>query len=293
MTGGSNLNTTITGLIAGATYSISVAANSNTLPSYARSTSFTIRKCVSYSTATSHIHSRTWLCFMGYMVSHKGVLYSDHDPVAMSNVGSNDSSAIICYTNYSDVHGSEHEGNWISPDGTRVDSSGSVPGFRTTRGPLTVRLLRTSGTPQQGIYRCVVQNDTAVLYTVHVGLYNSGEGIVLTLAWLCVYGKAFNHHLYVDTGHSQLSGGVWSLIVSSPSPVTTVTWTRYSHIFTTGNETVLDNPVTAQYTHTLIVTGRGAGRYTCTVANKVSPYSSADIVVRGKKTECDTFYFSF
>ena len=72
----------------------------------------------------------------------------------------------------------QHEGNWISPDGTTVDSSGSVPGFRTTRGPLIVRLLRTSGTPQQGIYQYVVQNDTAVLYTVHVGLYNSGEGVL-------------------------------------------------------------------------------------------------------------------
>ena len=47
MTGESNLTAAITGLIAGATYSISVAANSSTLPSYARSTSFTLRKCVS------------------------------------------------------------------------------------------------------------------------------------------------------------------------------------------------------------------------------------------------------
>ena len=113
------------------------------------------------------------------MVTFKGVFHPNHDLVVMSIVGFSDSSAIICYTNYSDVHGSGHEGNWISPDGTRVDSSGSVPGFTTTRGPLIVRLLRTSGTPQQGIYQCVVQNGTAVLYTVHVGLYNSGEGIVL------------------------------------------------------------------------------------------------------------------
>ena len=133
------------------------------------------------STATSHIqpsHSQTWLCLIGYMVSLKGVIYSDHGLVAMSNVGSSDSTAIICYTNLSDVHGSGHEGSWISPYGTTVDSSGSVPGLRTTRGPLIVRLLRTSRTPQQGIYQCVVQNDTAFLYTIHVGLYNSGEGIV-------------------------------------------------------------------------------------------------------------------
>ena len=63
MTGESNLNTTITGLIAGATYSISVAANSSTLPSYPTSATFTLGKCISQnskqlvSTATSHIQS--------------------------------------------------------------------------------------------------------------------------------------------------------------------------------------------------------------------------------------------
>ena len=124
---------------------------------------------LSATVGSSPSHSQTWLCFIGYTVSLKGVIYSDHGLVAMSNVGSSDSTAIICYS------GSEHEGSWISPDGTTVDSSGSVPGFRTTRGPLTVILLRTSGTPQQGIYQCVFQNDTAVLYT---GLYNSGEGIM-------------------------------------------------------------------------------------------------------------------
>ena len=74
---------------------------------------------------------------------------------------------------FNDDSNNDHEGNWISPDGTTVDSSGSVPGFTTTRGPLIVRLLRTSGTPQQGIYQCVVQNSTVI---PHVGLYNSGNG---------------------------------------------------------------------------------------------------------------------
>ena len=222
----------------------------------------------------------------------------------MSNVGSSDSSAIICYTNYSDVHGSGHEGNWISPVGTTVDSSGSVPGFRTTRAPLIVRLLRTSRTPQQGIYQCVVQNDTAVLYTVHVGLYNSGEGIdfcVFKILWL---EKLVYNTYSPSTGHIQLSGGVnFTLVsdnqftltcISTGGPATTVTWTRYSsYIFTEGNETVLDDPVTAQYTHTLTVAGRRLGRYTCRVTNKVPSVSSAELFVNGKKTECDTFYSSF
>ena len=93
----------------------------------------------------------------------------------------------------------QHEGNWISPDGTTVDNSGSVPGFMTTRGPLIVRLLRTSGTPQQGIYQCVVQNDTAVPYAVHVGLYNSGEGKL----WRACATRVTDKHTHRTTYYSR------------------------------------------------------------------------------------------
>ena len=43
---------------------------------------------------------------------------------------------------------------------------------------------------------------------------------------------------------------------STGGSATTVTWTRDSVSVTEGNETVLNDPVTAQYTHTLTVTGR-------------------------------------
>ena len=45
---------------------------------------------------------------------------------------------------------------------------------------------------------------------------------------------------------------------------------------------MLDDPVTAQYTHTLTVTKRIEGRYTCKVANDVSCVSSKELDVRGK-----------
>ena len=51
--------------------------------------------------------------------------------------------------------------------------------------------------------------------------------------------------------------------ISTGGPATTVTWTRDSTTVTEGTETVLDDPVTAQYTHTLTVTGRLPGLYTC------------------------------
>ena len=55
--------------------------------------------------------------------------------------------------------------------------------------------------------------------------------------------------------------------ISTGGPATTVTWTRDSTTVTEGTETVLDDPVTAQYTHTLTVTGRLPRLYKYTVEN--------------------------
>ena len=73
--------------------------------------------------------------------------------------------------------------------------------------------------------------------------------------------------------------------ISTGGPATTVTWTRDSVTVTEGNETVLDDPVTAQYTHTL--TGSTAGVYTCTVANNMPSNDSASYIVPGiSYTQC-------
>ena len=68
--------------------------------------------------------------------------------------------------------------------------------------------------------------------------------------------------------------------ISTGGFATTVTWTRDSTTVTKGTETVLDDPVTAQYTHTLIVTT--GGEYTCTVSNNKSSSDSASITLDGK-----------
>ena len=65
--------------------------------------------------------------------------------------------------------------------------------------------------------------------------------------------------------------------VSTGGPATTVTWTRDSVTFTRGTETVLVDPVTAQYTHTLTVSGRPEGLYTCTVSNSKPSEDSAQL----------------
>ena len=74
--------------------------------------------------------------------------------------------------------------------------------------------------------------------------------------------------------------------ISTGGPATTVTWTRDSVTLTQGNETVLDDPVTAQYNHTLTVTGRLGGLYTCTVDNSIPSKDNTNIILNGKHTRC-------
>ena len=72
---------------------------------------------------------------------------------------------------------------------------------------------------------------------------------------------------------------------STGGPATTVTWTRDSETASGGmfsSTTVLNNAMTAQYTHTLTVTGRLGGQYQCTVSNNKPSQNSANFNVQGK-----------
>ena len=87
--------------------------------------------------------------------------------------------------------------------------------------------------------------------------------------------------LTVDSDLNGASPQFTLTCISTGGPATTVTWTRGNVTLTNGSETVLDDPVTAQYTHTLTVTGRLPGLYTCTVANNKPSDASAIITVKG------------
>ena len=96
------------------------------------------------------------------------------------------------------------------------------------------------------------------------------------------------HAVYNCVGDVTIAGGVTYdfntqtlTCISTGGPATTVTWTRDSTTVTQGNQTVLNDPVTAQYTHTLNVTGGLPGLYTCTVTNNKPSSASARITLPG------------
>lgn len=71
-------------------------------------------------------------------------------------------------------------------------------------------------------------------------------------------------------------------VVSTGGPPTTVTWTRDSVPVTEGVSSVMTDRATAQFTHTLTVTGRLYGLYHCTVSNAKPSQANAGLTVRSK-----------
>ena len=125
-------------------------------------------------------------CSSDVYLSLDGSVIPNHGYVIISEISfSGDSSTttpLICNTNKS---GMTHSGgNWISPTGVTVGNldSATVPRFGRNRGPMVVRLWRTTvstDSPVEGIYRCEVKDATEMLQTVYVGLYNDGRGMIL------------------------------------------------------------------------------------------------------------------
>ena len=108
--------------------------------------------------------------------------------MVISDIGSTHYAALICHTNrpatITSIAGDKNDsgGDWVAPNGMTVGFGDytSVPGFIRRRGPMMVRLLRSTATdpPSEGIYHCLVEDNTLTEQIVYVGLYNSGGGML-------------------------------------------------------------------------------------------------------------------
>ena len=109
------------------------------------------------------------------------------------------------------------------------------------------------------------------------------------LVWLTVWTSIIAGFVSVSGGvtltvNSDLNGASPQFTltcISTGGPATTVTWTRDSTTVTEGIEIVLNDPVTAQYTHTLTVTGKRGGLYNCKVENNKPSVTSSTFTMRG------------
>ena len=112
--------------------------------------------------------------------------------MVISDIGFSDNTALLCHTNRPAINSANPNanpnsgGDWFAPDGNRIGSPGNtdVPGFERTSGPMLVRLRRSSGTPDEGIYQCDVNDTIKTPQIVYIGLYNTGRGIIIEKAFI-------------------------------------------------------------------------------------------------------------
>ena len=117
--------------------------------------------------------------YSGVYLSLNDDVIPNHGYVMISDIGYTDYTALLCITNRPATEsGGTSGGDWFAPDGDKVGSRGSttVPGFERDRAAMIVRLRRNTGTPEEGIYHCEVEDADNIPQTVFVGLYNSGGG---------------------------------------------------------------------------------------------------------------------
>ena len=241
------------------------------------------------------VHSQTapYVSFMGENLPNHAYV----DLTLVGTDGSDPGNIVRCITDLGSCCGSNqgaHRGDWYFPNGSILENSSLGGDISRTRGDMRVNLRRRNNAMSpSGIYRCDIptdavhdDSDLSVRETVYVGLYASGGNILH---------KSHSYDInclgaITIPGEVILSGNTLTCI-STGGPATTVTWTRDSVTVTEGNETVLDDPVTAQYNHTLTVTS--AGEYTCTVANAKPSTASASITVQGIHNTIISIFFNF
>ena len=233
-------------------------------------------------------------------LSFMGQILANHSYMDISQVGNNYYyDSVQCHTDLSTCCSNDqgsHRGDWYFPDGDILPfpSVYNPPPIFESRQAQRVDLCRNSGTEPNGIYHCDIEtaavNGDGMRETVYMGLYTSDGGTeenispVNIIAQFVLGNVAISGDMHV-TVNSDLNGDSPQFTltcISTGGPATTVTWTRDSATTVTeGTETVLDNPETAQYTHTLNVTGRRPGTYTCNVSNNKPSSDSATITLNG------------
>ena len=239
-----------------------------------------------------------YVFFMGQtLVNHSYVDFS----LVRGDVSGNDS--VQCHTDLSTccsaAQGS-HRGDWYFPNGDRVpfSSINSDKVIIESRVAQRVDLRRTSDSIKQtGIYRCGIETnaahhstDNSVRDTVYVGLYQNHQGSQRTNpihsapnTVVIISGDITVMDMTLSTDSSGNEGSLQFTLtcISTGGPATTVTWTKDSVTVTEGTQTVLNDPETAQYTHTLTDTWSLGVNYTCTVANNKPSTASATYILQG------------
>ena len=243
--------------------------------------------------SVAEVHSQTHLSFFREILPNNSY-------VAFSLVGNMGRNSVQCHTQFRNCcrpGEGENIGDWYFPNRDRLQFKGSI---YQNRHAQRVELRTTiEATSKTGIYCCDIPFNSSMRDTLCVGLYNNAGimfySIMSECSMPCLLFKGFimrvdDVMMTVDSDLNGASPQFTLTCISTGGPATTVTWTRDSTTVTEGNETVLNNTVTAQYIHTLIVTERLPGLYRCTIKNNKPFTKSISFTVQGMSLAINTSY---
>ena len=148
---------------------------------------------------------------------------------------------------------SSSQGTWVRPNGVNVGLSGSDAYQSFEEGRID---LYVTNSAMSGMYRCDIETSENEREPFYVGLYLSSEGMY-TIILLCAceivlfsVGEATITNLYLTVVRKQPPLFTFTCI-SSGGPVSDVDW--IPPLGNLGVASELINPLTALYTHTVIV----------------------------------------
>ena len=120
-----------------------------------------------------------YLSLEGDFVPNRGYL-------SVEDIGSSDSTALLCHINRQPSYYSLHSGgNWFTPNDVRINGD-NTPGFTRNRGPMVVRLRASAGLADEGIYCCFATDRDSVMQRMCAGIYKNSGGIITASSNYCM-----------------------------------------------------------------------------------------------------------
>ena len=116
--------------------------------------------------------------------------YVNNSIVTRTDIGTG-SAALLCTTTYTPCCSSANpDTQWYFPNGSEAQNNGGLPYYRTRNNPdlgartglRSILLHRNPQGTTTGIFRCDIPDESGVLQSVFVGIYDSGTGESYTLS---------------------------------------------------------------------------------------------------------------
>ena len=135
-------------------------------------------------------------CATGIGFTLNNVQYTNNSVVTITDIGTG-SAALLCTTTFIPCcySGPSPGTHWYFPNGSRVNSTNTLPYYRTRTDSLfsppgAVLLHRNSGATTTGVFCCDVLDASGTFQSLYVGIYTATTGESCTVKSIHLYSRS-------------------------------------------------------------------------------------------------------